>query len=98
METISEAFARLAREVDSSTRIGYPLAELNELLTSASGEDVLQLPVPQVRDAYRLNYVTAMVELDDTATKTHCRAPIKQYPAGIEATSRLRPKESIVGR
>ena len=63
METVSDAFARLARELDSATRIGYPLAELNDLLTAASGQDVLQLPVPHVRDAYRLNYITAMVEL-----------------------------------
>jgi len=63
METVSDAFARLARELDSATRIGYPLAELNDLLTAATGQDVLQLPVPQVRDPYRLNYLTAMVEL-----------------------------------
>ena len=36
METVSDAFARLARELDSATRIGYPLAELNDLLTAAN--------------------------------------------------------------
>jgi hypothetical protein len=63
METTGAAFARLAREVAAAERISYPLAELNDLLTAASGDDVESLPAPAIDDAYRLNYVTAMVEL-----------------------------------
>jgi hypothetical protein len=62
-ETTTAAFDRLAREVDAAERISYPLAELNDLLTAASGPEVEALPRPTIDDAYRLNYVTAMVEL-----------------------------------
>jgi hypothetical protein len=63
METVADAFARLAREVAASDRIGYPLAELNDLLTSAGGAALETLPPPAISDPYRLNYVTAMVEV-----------------------------------
>jgi hypothetical protein len=63
MEETGEAFARLAAEVDRASRISYPLAELNDLLTAAAGDAIAGLPEPQIRDAYRLNYVTAMVEV-----------------------------------
>ena len=43
--------------------MSYPLAELNDLLTAATGDAVESLPQPELRDPYRLNYVTAMVEL-----------------------------------
>jgi hypothetical protein len=56
-------FEELATEVDTAERISYPLAELNDLLTAASGEEILSLPQPEIRDPYRLNYVTAMVEV-----------------------------------
>lgn len=63
METVSIAFARLASQIAASRRIGYPLAELNDLLTSASAQDIAQLPRPAIEEPYRLNYVTAMVEV-----------------------------------
>src|SRR5690348_7637255 len=44
-------------------RISYPLAELNDLLTAATGAEVESLWRPEIEDPYRLNYVTAMVEL-----------------------------------
>jgi hypothetical protein len=63
MESVADAFARLTREVDAAERISYPLAELNDLLTAADAAAVESLPRPEIADAYRLNYVTAMVEL-----------------------------------
>jgi hypothetical protein len=63
MGSIAIAFARLAREVAAADRISYPLAELNDLLTPADGAQVEALPRPEIADPYRLNYVTAMVEL-----------------------------------
>jgi len=63
MGTVSSAFARLAYEVAGADRISYPLAEMNDLLTAASGSEVETLPPPRITDPYRLNYVTAMVEL-----------------------------------
>lgn len=44
-------------------RIAYPLAEMNDLLTSAPASWFAQLPRPEMGDAYRLNYVIAMVEM-----------------------------------
>ncbi|MEO8663775.1 MAG: hypothetical protein ABI693_35295 [Bryobacteraceae bacterium] len=43
--------------------MSYPLAELNDLLTAATGVEVESLQRPEIEDPYRLNYVTAMVEL-----------------------------------
>ncbi len=63
MRSTAEIFARLAREVAQTDRISYPLAELNDLLTAVTGVEVESLPRPEIQDAYRLNYVTAMVEL-----------------------------------
>ena len=63
METTGAAFERLSREVDAADRVSYPLAELNDLLTVACGADVEGLPRPAIRYPYRLNCVTAMVEL-----------------------------------
>ena len=60
---LADEFARLSREVDRAQLIAYPLAELNDLLTAADGDDVRSLPRPEISDQYRLNYVTAMVEL-----------------------------------
>jgi hypothetical protein len=56
-------FASLASEVAHTDRLAYPLAALNDLLTAAAPEDIRSLPVPPILDPYRLNYVTAMVEL-----------------------------------
>src|SRR3982750_3486267 len=63
MTSTPERFAELAREVACASRISYPLAELNDLLTAAAGSEVESLPGPEIEDSYRLNYVTAMVEL-----------------------------------
>jgi len=63
MEKVGARFVQLTVEVDTATRISYPLAELNDLLTAAPGEAIESLPAPSIGDAYRLNYVTAMVEL-----------------------------------
>jgi len=40
METVAREFARLAREIGGADRISYPLAELNDLLTAASGPEI----------------------------------------------------------
>src|SRR5438067_86322 len=63
MESVAARFARLTREVSAADRISYPLAELNDLLTVAEGPEIESLPPPTIHDPYRLNYVTAMVEL-----------------------------------
>jgi hypothetical protein len=63
MTEFAAAFLDLARAVAAADRISYPLTELNDLLTPASAEEVLSLPKPPIDDPYRLNYVTAMVEL-----------------------------------
>jgi hypothetical protein len=63
MERVADAFVRISREVAAADRVGYPLAEMNDLLTSADGAAIEALPPPEISDAYRLNYVTAMVEL-----------------------------------
>jgi len=63
MEDIGAAFARLTYAVARAERISYPLPELNDLLTAATGEEVLRLPSPEIDGACRLNYVTAMVEV-----------------------------------
>ena len=56
-------FVRLADEVAAARRIAYPLAELNDLLTAAPADEIEKLPAPSIADPYRLNYVTAMVEV-----------------------------------
>jgi hypothetical protein len=61
--TVGATFARLAEAADTTDRIFYPLAELNDLLTAASGDEIEALPPPAISDPYRLNYVTAMVEV-----------------------------------
>jgi hypothetical protein len=68
METIAATFSRLAAAVAAASRVAYPLAELNDLLTDIPEEEIGSLPQPLIpqtsfEDAYRLNYVTAMVEL-----------------------------------
>jgi hypothetical protein len=57
------AFKRLVQAVARAAKISYPLAELNDLLASASGPDIEALPAPLLEDPYRANYVAAMVEL-----------------------------------
>jgi hypothetical protein len=63
METTAAIFLNLAAEVSSAAKMSFPLAELNDLLTAARGEDIESLPAPTIADPYRLNYVTAMVEM-----------------------------------
>ena len=61
--TVATTFAGLAREVAATSRLSYPLAALNDLLTAAEAEEIATLPPPPIGDPYRLNYVTAMVEV-----------------------------------
>ena len=63
MESIAASFTRLADAVSVAKRIAYPLAAIDDLLTRAPGEEIESLPRPSIDDPYRLNYVTAMVEL-----------------------------------
>ena len=63
MEKIAEAFLRLTASVAEAGKIAYPLAELNDLLSTAPPAEIPELPQPSIGDPYRLNYVTAMVEL-----------------------------------
>jgi hypothetical protein len=63
MPTLPATFVQLTREIASADRVAYPLAELNDLLTAASAEQIEMLPAPQISDSYWLNYVAAMVEL-----------------------------------
>jgi hypothetical protein len=63
METPASSFVRLTDAVAVADRIAYPLAELNDLLTNMTADDIERLPRPKIEDPYRLNYVTAMVEL-----------------------------------
>jgi hypothetical protein len=96
MESVAGAFRRLAAEVDTSDRISYPLAELNDLLSSADAASVESLPQPAISDPYRLNYVTAMVEL--AAHRASCVPPLwttsvkpLDEPVFIDPSLSLRP-------
>ena len=65
--TTPEAFADLSAKLDAlhqteGARPAYILAELNDLLTAAAGEQIQSLPAPSIRDPYLSNYVAAMVE------------------------------------
>src|SRR5947209_7896169 len=63
MRSVRERFVDLARDVAGAGKLAYPLAEMDDLLTAAGPEDIQALPRPEIEDPYRLNYVTAMVEL-----------------------------------
>jgi hypothetical protein len=63
MPTIGSTFLELADAAARASRIAYPLAELNDLLAAASAAEIENLPAPSIADPYRLNYVTAMVEV-----------------------------------
>ncbi len=63
MGTVAATLVRLAVEVAAAHRIAYPLAELNDLLIVAPADDIENLPPPSITDRYRLNCVTAMVEV-----------------------------------
>jgi len=80
MATLADTFVQLTGAVRAAARIAYPLAELNDLLTGASAEDIAALPQPSIDDPYRLNYVTAMVEL--AAHRAGIAPPL--WTAGVE--------------
>src|SRR5437762_928830 len=63
MESIGATFGRLTAAIAVADKMFYPLAELNDLLTAIKADEVEGLPRPSITDPYRLNYVTAMVEL-----------------------------------
>jgi hypothetical protein len=63
MNSSAELFSELSKAVDSADRLNYPLAEMNDFLTEASADIIVNLPRPKITDSYRLNYVTAMVEM-----------------------------------
>ncbi len=61
--TTPEAFLKLTAQLsDTTTGKSYILAELNDLLTAASANDVLVLARPEIPDLYLENYVAAMVD------------------------------------
>jgi hypothetical protein len=59
--TIAEQFQRLAGQVRGDDR-AYILAEINDLLTHASGSQIECLGEPSISDPYLANYVAAMIE------------------------------------
>ncbi len=60
--TTPEAFLKLTAQLSGTTGKSYILAELSDLLTAASADDVLALPRPEIPDLYLENYVAAMVD------------------------------------
>ena len=59
--TIAEEFQRLAGQLRNE-QPAYILAEMNDLLTSASGAQIEGLSAPAIADPYLANDVAAMVE------------------------------------
>jgi hypothetical protein len=59
--TTAEDFQRLADQLRNGQQT-YILAEINDLLTSASPSQIECLSEPSIADAYLANYVAAMVE------------------------------------
>jgi len=71
-ECYSDFVATVARTADAFENLtaqlrkgksAFVLAELNDLLTAAGGEEFHLLPAPGIPDSYLANYVAAMVEL-----------------------------------
>ena len=60
---VAEAFQNLTGRLGEGTPASFVLAELNDLLTAATGDQVESLAEPQIHDPYLANYVAAMVEL-----------------------------------
>jgi hypothetical protein len=62
--SVSDDFIKLVSELASSSRVQTQLAELNDLLTSATGDQIHNLPKPNLErlDEEMSNYVTACVE------------------------------------
>ncbi len=61
----------------------FVLADLNDLLTAAAGDQIESLPQPSIGDHYLSNYVAAMVEL--AAHLREVRPPA--WTSGIEPCS-----------
>ena len=60
--TTADAFENLTGQLRKGKSV-YVLAELNDLLTAATGEELRLLRAPDISDSYLANYVAAMVEL-----------------------------------
>jgi hypothetical protein len=60
--TTSDAFRSLISRLGEE-KAAFVLAELNDLLTAAAGDQIELLAPPSIADPYLANYVTAMVEL-----------------------------------
>ena len=80
--TTAEAFRSLTDQL-GGTKPSYILAELNDLLTAAAGDQFESLPGPSIDDPYLANYVAAMVEL--AAHLRGVRPPA--WTSGIEPLS-----------
>src|SRR5215471_6557727 len=77
-------------------RLNYPLAESNDSLTAASSSTIANLPQPDITYPYRLNYVTAMVEmaahrLDTFPPLWTARVEPLREPRFIDPSLSLRP-------
>ena len=58
----AEEFLNLTAKLRDENK-AYVLAELNDLLTAASGDRIESLAAPDIGSPYLANYVAAMVEL-----------------------------------
>jgi hypothetical protein len=68
--TTAEAFRSITDSLQAD-RPSYALAELNDLLTPASADEIRSLPCPSIADPYLANYVAAMVEYAAHRSETH---------------------------
>ncbi|MBI4904677.1 MAG: hypothetical protein HY820_13635 [Acidobacteria bacterium] len=59
--TVAEEFQRLASQLRDE-QPAYILAEMNDLLTKASGPEIEGVSAAPIADPYLANYVAAMVE------------------------------------
>jgi hypothetical protein len=57
----AETFRQLTGSL-SRARASFVLAEINDLLTESTSDEVAALPHPGIEDRYLANYVAAMVE------------------------------------
>ena len=48
MDTLAASFASLTAAVAADSRIAYPLAEFNDLLTAALADEIESLPWPAI--------------------------------------------------
>jgi hypothetical protein len=60
--TTSDTFRSLTAKLENE-KAAFVLAELNDLLTAAAGDQIESLAPPSIADPYLANYVAAMVEL-----------------------------------